>query len=529
MSERKKENLRFWMVVVIMFFAIIATRAVALTHNISLHPDERVFAESSAWLRDFLLGKTDGFIWSQPYPEGAFVLQGLFSFAFNPLFDGTDYRVVIRVFSVLCYCIGCMFGCLIIYDYLSKSIKSVVIFAISATFSLFYIEQSRYGTGDPITFSLIMLMLFLTSKALEKKNEGFVTMWFACLTAGVLCAVKYPLITLGFIPAGATLLSVKKKRIHIKLAIVFAMIVAFIIGFAAFSPKAVDRPWYLAEVYYAESDSYIRIGNNDEVGGVVNHFLEVVVYWLFYSDFPLAPIFIFFSIVVLLQKKEKTSVEMLFTFIVPSVMLFFLVYNLFTTTLFMRTYCPLFALGLIYSSFGISICLKDSHVKPAVVLLCFLLVIRGAMLCAAMINDDYKERYKALLNDVDCESVDKEALCSYSYWISVPDFDWSTPGENRVYLSDYFDNGTPKVVEKGSLIVTDCLEFFRCQPYFVRIDNEEISSDIFRWQEFKKNNQEYLKGKLYPDWYYYLFGYWIKGTTAAMYEFPTNYIYYNPK
>lgn len=32
----------------------------------------------------------------------------------------------------------------------------------------------------------------------------------------------------------------------------------------------------------------------------------------------------------------------------------------------------------------------------------------------------------------------------------------------------------------------------------------------------------------YPDWYYPLFGYWLKGSAGAEYEFPANALYYHP-
>lgn len=43
---------------------------------------------------------------------------------------------------------------------------------------------------------------------------------------------------------------------------------------------------------------------------------------------------------------------------------------------------------------------------------------------------------------------------------------------------------------------------------------------------FKNVNKGYYVGSAYPDYYYYLFGYWIKGTTGTDYEFPSCAVYY---
>lgn len=46
------------------------------------------------------------------------------------------------------------------------------------------------------------------------------------------------------------------------------------------------------------------------------------------------------------------------------------------------------------------------------------------------------------------------------------------------------------------------------------------------WRSFAAVNEEYCVGRLYPQYYYYLFGYWLSGTTGTAFEFPTCTVYY---
>ena len=44
--------------------------------------------------------------------------------------------------------------------------------------------------------------------------------------------------------------------------------------------------------------------------------------------------------------------------------------------------------------------------------------------------------------------------------------------------------------------------------------------------QFKRVNEPYLKAEAYPKAIYYLFGYWLKASSAGSLEFPENNIYY---
>jgi hypothetical protein len=48
--------------------------------------------------------------------------------------------------------------------------------------------------------------------------------------------------------------------------------------------------------------------------------------------------------------------------------------------------------------------------------------------------------------------------------------------------------------------------------------------DIFETAD----NAEYYIGSIYPDYYYWLFGWWVHGSTATSFEFPSVYVYYRP-
>ena len=49
---------------------------------------------------------------------------------------------------------------------------------------------------------------------------------------------------------------------------------------------------------------------------------------------------------------------------------------------------------------------------------------------------------------------------------------------------------------------------------------------LLKWLEIEKENEPYYVGRLYPEYYYYLFGSWIYGATGNGAEFPNCTIYY---
>jgi len=65
-------------------------------------------------------------------------------------------------------------GCLILRRFLHCGSKTLLLYALIMIFSLLHIEQSRYGTGESISFFLLMLLLF----SHEDVSDSFVCLFF---------------------------------------------------------------------------------------------------------------------------------------------------------------------------------------------------------------------------------------------------------------------------------------------------------------------------------------------------------------
>ena len=78
----------------------------------------------------------------------------------------------------------------------------------------------------------------------------------------------------------------------------------------------------------------------------------------------------------------------------------------------------------------------------------------------------------------------------------------------------------------GEMVITCSEDHSRCNRYIIPYEDDAVHELIFNWETFKHINTPYYIGQVYPEYYYYLFGFWIKGTTGTDYEFPTNQVYY---
>ena len=89
---------------------------------------------------------------------------------------------------------------------------------------------------------------------------------------------------------------------------------------------------------------------------------------------------------------------------------------------------------------------------------------------------------------------------------------------------------TPEGMElrEGELLISTYQEYGVGTPYYLPIFHKTVQNYIDRWTAFKEINREYQVGRLYPDHYYTLFGFWIKGATGMQFEFPCNVFYLRP-
>ena len=144
---------------------ILFTRLISVHHNINLHPDEPVFYKAADSLMRYLTGSADAYTEIKEYPEGAIVLQLPFHIVaaaiYNLFGKKLSMQLCGRVASIFYFCCGAICGMIIEYRHFGKNRKSVLAYGLILLFSIMHIEQSRYGTGDAISFFLIMLILQL--------------------------------------------------------------------------------------------------------------------------------------------------------------------------------------------------------------------------------------------------------------------------------------------------------------------------------------------------------------------------------
>ena len=522
----------FIQIALITVILILLTRVITLTYNRRLHPDEHVFYASVHSLSESILDPDTPFIENKEYPEGTYFFQLPFQLAgqiFRNLIGigGTKgIQQIGRLSSVFYFIIAVLLGLRLLWRYLGKNSLSLWIYGLTMTFSLFFIEQSRYGTGDTITLMLVMLLITLTAHALESDAEN---KWWAAgfFVSGILGAVKYPQLVFILIPLAA-FLSRPGTR---KASRLILFLLAVIAGFFLFSPKALQDPGYILRVIDREATAYSV--SNFGIGGPVNHLLNLCLYLLLYSDFPLLPMVIligfvrrFFSLFSLYKTAAaKSGTALLFEYIIPGVCLFFFVYNLFVSTQFFRTYTPFFGMMALYTAAAAeTLFSKNKRCQTAVLLLAVCMILRS-MAFVWILSDDRKiqEKFSAIVSG----AVDEN--WTQTWYTNL--FCFRIPEESGISVHDYYtldplvEYNSSYTIQPGQLVITGAQAYHRGRPYLINLDDPyESSAQI--WSDFKRANHEYYVGQLYPDSYYYLFGGWIRGSTLSQYEFPCHYIYY---
>lgn len=105
-----------------------------------------------------------------------------------------------RIASVFYFSLGCVLGALVLYRYFGKKPGMVALYAVIMTFSLFHIEQSRYGTGDAISFFLLTAAVFASALFLEKDKKWF--LFLSGFAVGALGRRQIPAVVLSSLSRG---------------------------------------------------------------------------------------------------------------------------------------------------------------------------------------------------------------------------------------------------------------------------------------------------------------------------------------
>ena len=529
----EKENFgkRFiFMILSVTVLITMMTRGPALTNNLQLHPDEHVFYLGAGSLLNAILNPGIAFEEHMEYPEGAYYFHALGQFVGKVISKllGTEHDLQIwgRIASVSYFALGVFLGIRIMIRYLGKSRAAVVLYSLTMCFSLFFIEQSRYGTGDMISFMLLMLLINLTAQATESEKPliWWMASFFLC---GILGAVKYPQLVFALIPLTAFLFQPFLYKRH-RMILFLLMTIA---GFFLFSPKAMLDPGYVLRVIQREGDAYITSGTTHEAGGFLNHLAVMLIYGTMYSDFPLLlPLTIAGFFVVgkkFVASGNLSGEQRLFRVILPSVCILFFGYNLFVRLLFFRTYTPFFGIITLYSAeIAAHFYHRKGSCRMVMALLLLLMILRGTSLSAALSGQmETESRISEQLE----ATVDKK--WSQTYVTSMFSL-YNIPKENEnkpVFISDNLDqlvdNNNGLELQPGQLVVTGAYGYHLGQKYIFPTESD-ADRPMEQWKSFRSINEPHLIGQAYPEYYYYLFGGWLRGGTLSQYEFPVNYIYY---
>ncbi len=410
--------------------------------------------------------------------------------------------------------------------------KTAVIYILLVVFSQFFIEQSRYGTGESISFALLMLIVLLTALWIEAGGGRTYCIYLAFVLVGFLTAVKYPQLYFVLIPVCAVVQRERKRRAHCVFLILTGLVLT-LVGALLLSPMIIRDVRYLQEVVERELRSYIYNGNRTELGGFANHVFYTLAYWLLYASVLFAPVLFVSGIVKLRPGAQgqpacsRQETATFFKWLLPAVALGFLTYNLFTTTLFMRTLCPFFALSLPYMANGLYQLQKQK--RWLYVCLMSILVLHGSLLIGAMIPYSARDH----LDDCVAQAVEKngeQRIVGLGIDIFITGWgqtEMKVDVTDDYRILDLLRDGFPEF-HSGDVVITGSFEYGQSAPYLFPIRSERVARIIGEWRDFKERYRDGYVGQAYPQYYGSLFGLWIKGTTLSDYDFPMNYVYAIP-
>lgn len=108
----------------------------------------------------------------------------------------------------------------------------------------------------------------------------------------------------------------------------------------------------------------------------------------------------------------------------------------------------------------------------------------------------------------------------------IADNKFSNTEIQETRLLPYVETNNGMRVQAGELLITGSYEFALAHPYIFPVNDSDTYAQDAAWNEFKERNKYCYVGQSYPEYYYYLFGGWIRGSTLGTSLMPCNYIYY---
>ena len=518
----------FVLLCALLVLLVLLTRMVCITHEIKNHPDEFVFVHSSVSMTNVLLGVEEQYSEIKPYPQGSYFFYVPFQLLASLI--GRDFTGAIanRIGAVCYFTIGALAGLTFTRRYFKSRIASWI-YVLICVFSIFHIEQSRYGTGDAVTFALLMLGMYCSARGVETGKAIYIYLSFTLV--GFTAAVKYPLMYFVLMPACAAVQATRKKPLRRILYLISGLLV-MLAGFLLLSPGVVKDIGYLKAVIMRETDAYMQSGTAIESsGGVLNNFLSVCVYWFLYSDILFSPFFFTAGLIRFRKdsgEERKSASTAFITITMPVVLGGFLLYNLFISLLFMRTLYPFFVIILPYVAYGCSLLFRKRRVVA--VLLVAVLVVRGCMLTVALVPASRRGHMEECLRRANEISGGKRTVSlATDFFFTGGKIKWAEEAEDVLVLkqNELILEGFPEF-RGGDTIVTGALEYAMAGSHIVPIDDKYFIRLIDDWQKIKENHAGHYVGQAYPQYYGWLYGLWVKGSTLSQYDFPVNYVYAIP-
>lgn len=501
--------------------AILITRGFTLMHEATLHPDEKHFFLSSQSLAQKILTPASTYTVSKVYPEGAFVLQAPFhmlDLLLCKLTNATPQpRLYGRIASLVFFAGGVLLGALLLCRYWQATVGCVAIYGLLMCFSLFQIEQSRYGTGDPPSFLMMMALLYALFAYFASGKARWIVL--AGLASGALGAIKYPQIYFVLLPVAAVLLDRQRGKSRKHLLLLMLTVAA---GFLALSPSELANPEYIPTAIQREANAYIVGGGS--VTSPLGNLWAIAAYHLLYSDVPLSPVLIAVACLYFLrQSKGSRSPAAIFqAVVIPAVFLIFLLYNLFAKKVVLRTLYTYYSVGILYAAFGMYRSMRRKAMRIGILALCLVMVARSAVFLTVLAEPS---RSAALLSTITQSegwaTRNRTLLLGGGYLTGnaqIPE-----PVES-VALEQIMDAGFPEM-QPGDVTVTAPFEYYFTHGSLAPILNERLARLTANWEQYKKDNQAYYIGQPYEAWMYVLFGYQLHISTGALFEMPANAIY----
>ncbi|MDR0220446.1 MAG: hypothetical protein LBI54_03450 [Lachnospiraceae bacterium] len=505
----------------------------SMWHEMELHPDEAFFynSASSVVSGDYSFKSVKAnpdYVYN--YPNGALVFQMPFQFAGAiegaVSQGGLGSQAWGRIAAIFYFSAACFLGGIILYRNFGQKPLAVFFYALTMVFSLFHIEQSRYGTGDAISFFVLMVILYAID-IFFREGDGFY-LYFAAFFTGALAAVKFPLLFFIIYPLCAYFIKAKQtgqKKSPLK---AFSCIFVFaLLGLLLFSPQwFVDKTFFM-KAFFSELEPWVLGGNGLYADAPVNNFLYLLLYQLLYADFPLAaPLLIFGVATRYRQDKEQAFPHAFYALVLPVSIFLFFFYNLFATAVAFRTYYPYFCLCAFFTSYALSELFSQKKLRPVIIALSVFMALRGMFFVYALTEKSREEAIVAALTQHEAWD-DRRMVVVYGSPDAYIPREAAIPQRKYAYgwADLYLRYPEAPLLLPGEFGVTAAYEYGMAKTSIFRARKEK---ERFResWVAFREQMKDYVIGVSYPLYYHYIFGGWVPGSALAEFEFPVNYIYY---